>query len=60
MRSRSVWVTPTLVTLSSGFEAQANKKQSFFETDPGESCFEDGVGVGCPGDEEDAELEGMS
>jgi len=62
MRSRSVWVTPTLVTLSSGSEAQANKRQSFTEGDPGDSCVdEDGVGVACPGDpDQEGDLEGMS
>jgi hypothetical protein len=45
MRAR--WEAPTLVSLQSGFEAAANKVQSFPEA-PAESCDE---GVGCPGEE---------
>lgn len=56
MRNRSAWVTPTLVTLSSGFEAQANKKQDFREGSRG--CDETSEGIGCPGSE--GELNGPS
>lgn len=40
-----MWVTPKLMELSSGAEAQAQKGQNFVEG-PGNSC---GPGVGCPG-----------
>ena len=50
--ARIAWATPTLVTLSSGYEAQANKIQWFPEcSDPRESSCDPGVGV--PGGEDE-------
>jgi hypothetical protein len=42
------WVTPELLVLQSGQEAQSTKTQWFIEGTPGDSC--ELPGEGCPGD----------
>ena len=64
MRTRSAWVTPTLVTLQSGLEAEPDgnpKGQNFLEGSV--ACPDGGIydppNSGCPGSEE-GELLGPS